>query len=605
MAERRVADGTHEDPAMNTAIHARNLAEELTASVESDRVVAALFSTYTFGRQFFEEGPLQAIADEGARRGVIPVTVVLDRARYAGSGIGYEVVRAPGDRLWHAKAIVLMTRRPGGQETRTILVVGSGNLTRPGWERNQELFSVETWDGWSLPAALRTWLRQRWLCGSLFARWCADQKVGQRNSKEGVRLISSLDEPIWCQLRLPRTGSQWSEAHVLAPFADGSVAREAEPGGGGGAFFTALLQQKRDAAAVIHVYLRGLAGSPDAVVGSRSVLDGIRRTAKVRFHVLEEAPDRAFHAKLFAWKTRGAWSVVTGSPNATGAAMVRGGENIELAWEFVGIGQHLPAGLLPPSTLRRFEDLRFVPPAFEAPRTWNAVERAVYDPNKDRVRLTWLDGHGPRDTMILLDGARVNPEEISLAGALDRALQVRPRRRSDSSCQPSWVPIEMPAELFDDLAQGNTDPLSADEWLARLGSPCWSQSEDGRLGAPRSGKRHPRRPDVGDGGFAWSEKVRNLEEGLKALHQEIEDAESDTAVDRLVRTLHGVWDSHDPTAIPLHGPEVAWRKWVRAGVWRALALCDGRLKRHRPLCRLRRIWAKQVSPKLKEFPIGT
>jgi hypothetical protein len=590
---------------MRASARVRNLTEEMLAAVASDRVVAAYFSTYTFGRQFLEEGPLQTITDEGARRGAIPVTVVLDRTRYAGSGIGYEVVRAPRDRLWHAKAVVLMTRRPGGRETRTILLVGSGNLTRAGWERNQEVFSVETWDGWSLPAALRTWLRQPWLSRSLFARWCVDQEVGQRNGKEGVRLVSSLDEPIWPQLQLPRTGSRWSEAHVLAPFTDQSGDREAEPGGGGTAFFTVLFQHRRGPEAVLHVYLRGLAGSPDTAVGSRNVFDRIRQTAKVRFHIVEEPQDRVLHAKLFAWKNRETWSVVTGSPNATGAAMVRPGENIELAWECVGIGSKLPAGLLPPSTLRRFEDLRFVPPVFEAPRTWTAVDQAMYNPKKDRVRLFWLDDHGPHDTLILLDDKRRDPAAISLAGARDRALQVRPRRRSDASCHPSWVPIEMPAERFDDLAHGTDKELTPDEWLARLGSPCWSHTEGGNQRILRLKEQRARRPGESDDGFAWSDRVRSLERGLKALRQEIEEADSDMAVDRVARKLHGVWKSHDPAAPHLDGPETAWRRWVRAGVWRALCGCDGRLRRLRPLCRLRRAWATRVHPKLKEFPIGS
>jgi hypothetical protein len=99
-----------------------SLADRLADEIGAGRVVAALFSTFTFRREFFERLPLPLVTAEGRRRGLLPITVAVDRTQFEGSGWGYEVVRAPGGRRWHAKLIALMVEEAGN--SRTVLAIG-------------------------------------------------------------------------------------------------------------------------------------------------------------------------------------------------------------------------------------------------------------------------------------------------------------------------------------------------------------------------------------------------------------------------------------------------------------------------------------------------
>src|ERR1035441_8829497 len=65
-------------------------------------------ATFTFGRQFFETEVLGQVTEGLARLGKVPITVVVDRNQYRGNGWGYQVVRPPSGRLWHAKVVLIM-----------------------------------------------------------------------------------------------------------------------------------------------------------------------------------------------------------------------------------------------------------------------------------------------------------------------------------------------------------------------------------------------------------------------------------------------------------------------------------------------------------------
>src|SRR4051812_16433285 len=98
---------------MSQPVVSASLADRLSAELAGGRVEAALFSTFTFAREFFERVPLSLITNESRRRGLIPVTVVVDRTQFQGAGWGYQVVRAPAGRTWHAKLVALMVKRDG------------------------------------------------------------------------------------------------------------------------------------------------------------------------------------------------------------------------------------------------------------------------------------------------------------------------------------------------------------------------------------------------------------------------------------------------------------------------------------------------------------
>lgn len=95
---------------MTAPVSAASLADQLADEIGAGRVAAVLFSTFTFRREFFERVPLPLVTAEGRRRGFLPITVVVDRTQFEGSGWGYEVVRAPGGRRWHSSERKFLTQ---------------------------------------------------------------------------------------------------------------------------------------------------------------------------------------------------------------------------------------------------------------------------------------------------------------------------------------------------------------------------------------------------------------------------------------------------------------------------------------------------------------
>ena len=129
--------------------------ERLADLIGPDNVRAALFSTYTFTREFFENEVVTdlLLARAASKRpGAIPITLLLSQEHYRGHSRGYEAITYKKT-LWHPKFSVLMVGTDSSP--RTILILGSGNLTQSGWESNLELFMALEWSGWSLPQAIK------------------------------------------------------------------------------------------------------------------------------------------------------------------------------------------------------------------------------------------------------------------------------------------------------------------------------------------------------------------------------------------------------------------------------------------------------------------
>ncbi len=580
-----------------------NLLEQLVERVDGGRVRAAFFSTYTFGPEYFAAEPLPAFTREGVDCGVIPVTVIVDSKRYRGSGRGYEVVKAPF-KLWHPKAVLLMVAQPGTRYRWTVMAIGSGNLTRAGWEHNQEFFVVDSWGGWCIPKSLGEWLEAKWLRDCAFARWCKRQNVKRKNADGNSTLLSSVHEPLWPRLALEARGEKWTEAHVLAPFSDQSEDLDAEPGGQGGGFLKALVARAAPAAA-LHVYLRGLAPDRDDAAGVKVVFDRIATSlgrSRLKLHVVRPLAGRLLHAKLLAWKSRGTWTVVAGSPNATRAAMLGGpaAGNVEIAWQFARIGRTLPESLFPKIPALTIEDVTFHAPTFDERPSWDAVESAKYDPTRKRVVVNWREGWDRRATELHLAGRAVEASRIALGGTEDRALEVLPRRKAArKNYRASWVPIAMPEDLFDSDGSFG-DELTPDEWLQLIGDPFAPAALSNEGGRSHSRRRKPTRRKSaanGNSSWDWNTRVRALEGQVAALADAVRDAETEAAVARLVRVLEGAWSAHDPRAASAAAAR-AWCKWVRAGIVDALRIADGRMALHRPLCALRNRWEASVDWRL-------
>lgn len=574
------------------------LADRLTDEIGSGCVVAALFSTFTFRREFFERVPLPLVSADGRRRGKLAITVIVDRTKFEGGGWGYEVVRAPGDRRWHAKFVAAMVEDNG--EPRTVVAIGSGNLTRSGWERNLELFHVDSWSGWRLPEAVVAWLRKSWLRESAFARW-SREKGTRTKRRQYQSVLGSIDDPLWHQLDSVRRGLRWSDLHVVSPFGDVND-DEDEATVACGPFFDHALGLARSGNARLTVYLRGADEEGRRAYGDPALLKRVGKRVRLQIRAVPSDGDRLLHAKLFAARTEGSWSVLMGSPNATAPAFVTRHGNVELACEFRDVGKSLPVGLLPKSRSIGLGDV--VPPkiAEEKPR-WECLQSAIYIPRHKRIVLRWKKGHGPFDSRVLLEDRDLTAKNVDLARIADRYLKTVPRGRTRVQYEADFVPIEVPDDEADLVQDAPEAAMTADDWLATLegaGAPAEERTRTNG-GSSRSSKRNSR--DAYQR-FLWRERVVMLDQRLRGFAASLEDARTNREVDHLRRIAASVWRAHDPDEPTLGSEFRAWRRWVRAGLWQVLRSLDRRVALSRPLVNLAARWKSKVPGSLREFDIA-
>ena len=589
---------------MTNPIEKKSIGEELGRRLTGNRVNAALFSSYTFGRQFFEEDVLSRITESRTRLGKFPITVIVDRNTYRGSGHGYQVIRPPSNRLWHAKLILIMATEPGGW-AQTILGLGSANLTRSGWEENEELFSFRCWPGWCVPAVLREeLLKSDWFRNSDFAMWCRENSVASKASSQGIRLLSNLSgSPLWQQLEGPYRSGGWDEAHIIAPFTE-RTDFELEPGGRIKSFFRELAKTKASKKSVLHVYLAPSDSEPKSanrVVADKSVFHWLsKQSLKLRLHILQPACKGRFHAKLFAFKAGGYWSVAAGSPNATVAAMTEEYGNVEMLHEWKHVGRRLPPTLLPPSQRVALDKLHFIQPTFDNGRTWDAVERAIYSPKHHRLKIYWTHPHGPHDTRLLVNEKRINPAQFALTNACDPCLQCLPKHKNQKHIRPAFVPIEVPL-AFDFELSGRPE-LTPEEWLYMIGQ---SEAEIETGETTRLPPIVPgRKANSKNGEFDWAEKVSRLDQSLKSLAEMISASTDSKEMAWVEKLLSGVWRSHNPATPGISSAESAWRKWVRTAFWQLIGRYDHRHAPYRFLADYHSRWQRKLPRRLKEFPIA-
>jgi hypothetical protein len=448
---------------VTASITSKNLADRIADEISDYHVEAALFSTFTFRREFFERVPLPLVTDEEKRRGLLPITVIVDRTQFEGSGWGYEVVRAPAGRLWHAKITLLLISQQDVR--RTVTAIGSGNLTRSGWEQNLELFHIDAWNGWGIPLPIIRWLQTSWLRTSAFARWARDVRLYERG-RQHRSILGSLDMPLWEQLDFVRGCRRWSEAHVVSPFGD--IGNEGiEESNDCGPFFESLLERSKSAASKLTVYLQSADDDGTHAFGDRTLLKRVSKQVDLRLRVVPSHKKRLLHAKLLAVRARGSWSVMIGSANATGAAFTASPGNVELGCEYRNVGRFLPNGLLPQSraigisALRRLEVTKTIP-------RWECLESAAYQPHRKRIVLRWKKGHSFLDSRVLLENRVFNPNDVELESVRDRFLMTIPLGRQRRNYKPDYVPITVPIDVEDLFLSATTGTLTADQWLDRL-----------------------------------------------------------------------------------------------------------------------------------------
>ncbi|HMS73141.1 MAG TPA: hypothetical protein PKB03_08900, partial [Baekduia sp.] len=303
--------------------------------LDAEEAEEALFLTYTANLEFFERFALgQARSLQAATTVIADATMVTsDPLSVRGAGLRYLDERAvcPSRTAFHPKLIVLASR------DQAMVAVGSGNLTLAGWHGNHELWTVLRGDRDGGPSTLRgisRFLRQLGqgpvpLTGD--ATGALERVAGLLDGLPagdvGPGVASTLDGRIIDAFPLGPV----DELMVYAPFHDSGLAG-----------MTAVVERLQPRQLTVFVQ-------------PQTSVDGDKLVAWLTLHSGRLAwcsDGRYRHGKLIEWTQAGQRFAVTGSPNLSRPALLRGieeGGNCELA--LIGTVDHTswPEEVPPPA----------------------------------------------------------------------------------------------------------------------------------------------------------------------------------------------------------------------------------------------------------------
>jgi hypothetical protein len=574
-------------------IPAAELKESLSNFIADSVIRAALFSTYTFNCDYFEEEILQSLlCGMGQRRGTFPVTVIVDRNRFVGQRSGYDVCLSPGERLWHPKIVALMLENQR-QERRTVFAIGSGNLTPSGWRKNLELFLLMEWTGWRLPVAVKHWINPNigFAQDTKFGRWYIENNDGKADRSVDKTIFGNYVEGcIWDQWCWDRP---WNRACIVSPFTD---CREEEQNDDPQDYFAKILELASSSSSRLDVYLQVV---PDGrVIGSWRTFKWLSERIHLQIYGVEPAASgQRLHAKLHAAKVDGTWCILGGSPNATSAAMVKSEEqsgNVELAWQTKS--GTLPYGLLPPGAPVQLKKSNFVEPdkTFEAMR-WRVISSVSYNPKNRKLVTEWLPGHSEKDTTILLGEKEIKLYDQVLLG-VERAIATLPRSLEEKSkFQADWVPIMFPENESDDpIFERN---WTLEEYIAMLTS-FEKEDSNGDLTSSATSSHTETMPNIEED-FPWHENVLSLELGLKSVKERLDISISSDETNHLREVVRRCLEKAEPDQDNSDALESSWKKWVRAEICYTILSWDRRKVIYRPFLKLARQWKGKIDPYLR------
>jgi hypothetical protein len=571
----------------------------LIAHKIADSVIhAALFSTYTFNRFFFEEEIFEGLlCSHGQHRGTFPTTILMDRINFHGHGWGYDVCCSPDDRLWHPKVVALMLReRTRSAQARTVFIAGSGNLTPSGWERNQEIFLVLEWAGWVLPDSVEQWILPKTGFGfkTAFGQWYDENHFGRVPKFIENKLFSNYgQESIWRQWEW--SGDSWTKAYIVTPFTD---ARAEEKNDNPRGYFSELVKYANSSKARLCVYLQS---TPDGrVIGHWRTFDWLRNKVQLQvYSVGDDQKDRPLHAKLQVINAGGVWHILGGSPNATGNAMLmekaqKG--NVELAWQTVT--DRLPDSVFPHGTPVQLKKSNFVEPSRTAlSKRWRALKSVTYYPKSQRLVPHWLPGHNLVDTQVLLADKEIGlPAKVTLG--TERAIATLPRDTNlNRGFVEDWVPIEYPYVECDDPVFDKA--WSLEEYFALLAG-C--DENDMEVNMRTLQETMPSAPSISNDtdGFEWHERVTGLERALANLKKRIDELDSPLEASYWLKMVKGCLEATDLPAEKRDPFESSWREWVRLEICRCLLSLDKRKRTSKPFVKVAREWEKKIRPLLRK-----
>lgn len=293
---------------------------------------SAAFLTYGVDLSFFETKIMNRLLETGCRNAIVLADGHQAKdALNANAQLRHVGVQCPlvtvrmGNRAFHPKAVLMV-----GEEKLKVLV-GSGNLTIPGYTRNWEMFTklegseaaVSALDllGVLQDAAARSPLEPAFGAWRRRLEGAAPWLFGEHPGKQSVRLLSSSDAPILPSVKALFGDREVDEILLASPFFDADAS---------------ALRWLVDAFAPAELTLLVEDGAQLNPARVEEVLATMGGAATARRFLGDGRP---LHGKLFLF--RGPWgeALLAGSPNTSSAALLEraGRGNFELATFRFGI----------------------------------------------------------------------------------------------------------------------------------------------------------------------------------------------------------------------------------------------------------------------------
>lgn len=396
------------------------LEEERTGQIQARE---ALFLTFNVDLAFFEAQVLGTCLATGARVSVIADGNVWapDPRAVRHAGRSYSVGLVTGRAAFHPKVVML-----AGQE-RVQVAIGSGNLTLGGWQYNDEVWIQFTGDKTSHPAIFHQ--IADWLRGFAEFRWLdADSSDSVRRTSAllqrlldqgealdtGHMLITSAEEPIL--LSLP--SGPVSELRLHAPFLDRAMAATSK-------LHERLAPQKSS-----------LLLQPGLTVFDPAEVQKCADKFGIDVQVQEGDLTKKYrHGKVIWWSSDGVPQALVGSPNLSGAALLKAwssGGNYETAVMGPASSLTIPDGrstdattVSPAGTGTAYPSIPMGPSIRSARAVSGDLVIALSGPSSTILGLEASEFRDPPEQWRLLGSIEAGQVEVRFAGAISAVSRVR------------------------------------------------------------------------------------------------------------------------------------------------------------------------------------
>jgi hypothetical protein len=274
--------------------------------------------------------------------------------------------------------------------------------------------------------------------------------------------------------------------------------------------------------------------------------------------------------------------------------MIQRGGNVELAWQYRSRNRNLPSGLLPVAIqLKSIQKQYFRPPEYKTQRkTWNAVERAIYNPRSKRINIDWAEQFSFGNTELKWDKTRITGPDIATPGE-DRTIETQPLSQElRRQFAPGFAPIEWPLDECDSL--GLDGERTVDDYLALLSGE--NELVEGGPGLEAGSPNAPR-PQILAGSFEWRQRVSRVYRCLKVLREGLLEYSNDLDCAYYLRIVRGLFAAAEQQA---SGSDmaIAFHEWVKSEIYGMVQSLDRRTVARKKLRPFARGWKSRIDHRL-------